>query len=704
MMRYRNLILGLGVLTAMLVGCRSYTYKLTQGDPERQKLGLSFAKEDRMEEKVDSLYKTQLPEYMELVGDDGKVQRLVQSVMNEDGTSSPLFELKEVQVVARNRNIAERNGVISMDFVVTVPKPLINRKWQLRVYPRAFKRDADRLDLEPIVLSGADFLKMQKEGYEQYKRFIASIVPDSLYWKEMIDRKGVKQALADLEQEYYKAWQKEVLTKDEWIDWRDKVNKRYLLFNKKMERNRASVDSTSVLTILPSYWLERQLNKRVVPASFAEYAWGNKEIVKKRVTPADSIEIERKYTNIKKIAENERRREQKEAMYNKLVKFPKIASRLDTIIEGDNDFKYFYTQEIEADAQIKKIKLVLNGEVVAIDMSTYEVPKSDTLTYFVSAMVDFLDENPRYKTQIVYRNEEKSVQAKIDFKVGSSAVDPKMGNNAKELERVRLFADDIERIGDFILDSLTLVGYASPEGPQEANRSLSERRTAELKRYVVAERMFKHLPKVQSRAGGENWGGLARWVVDSAHLLTAGAQKGILESISKYDNMDQREAHIRQAYPSDYGILKERCYPELRTTEFRFYTHRANMVKDTIHTSVIDERYNEGRELLRSREYKKALEILSAYERDFNLAICQMSLGYNKPALEILERYCDRKNADVQYLLSILYMRENRPKEALEMLFSSTKVDRRKIYRAQMDPELNKLIKQYNLFSEELNF
>ena len=37
--------------------------------------------------------------------------------------------------------------------------------------------------------------------------------------------------------------------------------------------------------------------------------------------------------------------------------------------------------------------------------------------------------------------------------------------------------------------------------------------------------------------------------------------------------------------------------------------HRKGMVKDTVHTDVIDEKYAEGLQLLENRRYKDALEI-----------------------------------------------------------------------------------------------
>ena len=108
------------------------------------------------------------------------------SVTGEEITS---VELSEITVMARSKQVAERNGKINLDFVVTVPGELISNKWQLQLAPVAYK-PSDTLYLDRIFLSGADFAKMQKRGYMRYQAFINSIIPDSLYLQKLFDGKG----------------------------------------------------------------------------------------------------------------------------------------------------------------------------------------------------------------------------------------------------------------------------------------------------------------------------------------------------------------------------------------------------------------------------------------------------------------------------------------------------------------------------------
>lgn len=691
---------------AVVSACGSMTRRLEKSDPETNRLGLSFAHEDQTQNYIDSAYTVVMPDNLDSIPDSNGEYHKIAKATVVDGESLPTMDLQGIVVEQRLKNIAERNGVVNLDFIITVPKSLINDKWQLRVYPRAFKDNSDQIDLQPLILSGADFIRMQQQGYDEYKAFVASIVPDSLYWQEMINHKGVQKALSDLETEYHKAWQSDLLRKQEWIDWRDRINKRYLLFNTEMKQNRASIDpETNLLAILPAYWLERRFDRRSVPRTFAEYAFGNKEIVKKHITPEDSLAIEKRFTDVKRIAENERKKQEQQAMYQKLVKFPRIAARLDSIVPSGNDFKYYYTQELDADSNTKKIKLVLNGEVVAVDQSSYEVPRSDTLTYYVSAMVDFLDEAPRYKTEIVHRRVDKVITAAIDFKVGSAVVDPSLSNNAEELDKVRATVDDIDRVGDLVLDGLEMTGFASPEGNASYNSNLADRRTKALRDYLLSNRVLgKRNASIKTMNGGENWEGLLAWAKDSVNGLSPFQVSDLENVIRSTSDYDAREAKLRSEHPALYVKLKDEAYPSLRVTEFRFLTHRAEMVQDTIHTTVIDERYNKGRELLRDRQYKEALNILSDYPHDYNYAICLMSLGYDQRAYDILNNYGNPSSADVQYLLAILHVRLGRVKEAVQCLVSSAQLDHRKVFRAMMDPELSKLVNNYGLFQDDLNF
>ena len=129
-----------------------------------------------MEKRANRIDTASVPQTIKWTDDKGKTRIITRSehdsISGEDITT---VQLSEITVTARSKQIAERNGKINLDFLVTVPGSLINNKWQLQLTPVAYKPN-DTLYLDKIFLSGADFAKMQKKGYLQYQAFLASII------------------------------------------------------------------------------------------------------------------------------------------------------------------------------------------------------------------------------------------------------------------------------------------------------------------------------------------------------------------------------------------------------------------------------------------------------------------------------------------------------------------------------------------------
>ena len=143
-----------------------------------------------------------------------------------------------------------------------------------------------------------------------------------------------------------------------------------------------------------------------------------------------------------------------------------------------------------------------------------------------------------------------------------------------------------------------------------------------------------------------------------------------------------------------YKYLREKFYPRLRTVRFDFHLHRKGMVKDTIHTTVLDSTYMDGVQAIRDRDYETALTLLRPYE-DYNTAIAYLCMDYNASALQILEKL-DR-NAQVNYMLAVLYSRRGEEQKAVECYVRSCSQDPTYVHRGNLDPEISVLIRRYGL-------
>ncbi len=615
----------------------------------------------------------------------------------QTGERIKLVELDAVTVTAKSKQVAERNGKVNLDFIVTVPAELIGDKWQVQLTPVARKRN-DSILLDKLFLSGADFAKMQKKGWLRYQAFINSIVPDSAYLTEMFNRKGYKRALADLEEEYYQAWKNEVIEKEKWIDWSDRINKRFALFNYLMEENKRSIQGlNSILAYLPAYHMYRNLDSLHVPGKWRIFLDSSHRIRTRSITPEDSAEIVRKFMDFKRIAENQKKKERIGEIYDKYVRFPYESSRLDTVIRDGNNFVYYYRQELPVTDSTRSVTLNLNGEILHKDETRTGLPPSDTLTYYISSMVQFLDHTPRYRKKIVTRKDEVNLTAYINYPSAGVTFDDKRGDNAAEIEKVFSTVSKINETGEFLIDSISMTATSSPEGSARANYEYSRQRALNLKRYLASrsgdrkgiDTLFR------PRWEGEGWNKLEQLIRDEHRHIWYKQQ--ILSTIRDVKDPDRREAEMKRWSEKDYRFIRETLYPLLRAVEFRFYLHRPDMVQDTVVTDVVDTLYLAAVKMIENREYRAALGILETegYEEDYNTAVCLMSLGYDSRALDILEKQPD--TADRNYLLAILYARLRREEEAVESFLLSCRQDPAKAWRGSLDPEINRLIVKHGL-------
>lgn len=641
-----------------------------------------------------------LPRQITWTDDKGK-EHIVTEATKDSVTGEYItqMELSEITVVAKSKQVAERNGKINLDFIVTVPGELISNKWQVQLTPVAYK-SADTLYLDRIFLSGADFAKMQRKGYMRYQAFMNSIIPDSLYLQKLFDEKGYRKALAELEEEYFQAWKHEVISKERWIDWSDKANARFALFNYRMERNKQAIAGyNSILEYLPAYRLRREMDGKYIPSKWKIFAEGNYKIRTRNITPEDSASITRRFTDYAKMAENRKRKEQAGEMYEKYVRFPYEAARLDTVIKEGDNFVYYYKQELPATENTKKIDLTLDGQILSKDETKTQLPPSDTITYFISSMVQFLDRSPRYKKKIITRKDEVNLRAYVTYKSGATEFSEDIGDNRAEIDKVFETIHGINYTGEFLIDSIRMTATSSPEGSADVNLFLSKGRALALKKYLALRSDDREGVDTLFRPRwiGEDWNRLHELVLADDSLEN---KAYLLRIMKETDNPDSREYALRK-YPADYMRIRGKHYPLLRGVEFKFHLHRRNMLQDTIVMPVIDTTYMQAVKMIEDRQYRQALAILDvSYPDDYNTAVCLMSLGYDKRALEIMTEQAD--TSDRNYLLAILYSRLKREEDALKMYVKSCDQDASKIWRGRLDPEINKLIVTYNLYKDEL--
>jgi len=436
---------------------------------------------------------------------------------------------------------------------------------------------------------------------------------------------------------------------------------------------------------------------RNIPERFRDlYRSGRdmKEIINQYFTENDSVRIAQNRYRFEDIALNEMKDAMREEKRKELIIFPyETDIRLDSVIQTDRDFVYYYKQDYPVSPGLRSIRLALNTQVDAIDRSRFVQPLSDTLSYFISSLSQLVDTTLITKTTTMHRDVYNTMVMYPKFLPGKWTFNDTYKDNKAEADKVMETYRAFTEQGKLIMDSVILRVSTALDGDYDKNSELSMKRANALKEYFVkalgggvdVSMAFK------TRYSGEDWNTLAKLLVKRNDMPN---KSQILEMLTQAVNPDQCEEDIKKAYPQDYVIMRDSVYPLLSKADVIFNMTRPGMAEEiTVNTEVRPD-YARALRLLQDRKYWDALEILSNYP-DYNAALCLVCMGYNAKALELLETMA--QNGNTEYLLAILSIRSGNESEAIAHLLKSCELDPSKIYRVPLDPEVAEFVKKHNL-------
>lgn len=159
---------------------------------------------------------------------------------------------------------------------------------------------------------------------------------------------------------------------------------------------------------------------------------------------------------------------------------------------------------------------------------------------------------------------EISGRAFVDFPVNQTVIYPDYRNNTAELRKITATIDSVRNDKDITVTSLSIKGFASPEGSYSNNERLAKGRTEALKNYV--ENLY-HFPTgfIKTSYEPEDWEGLKAWVETSS----IANKEGILAIIDSNLAPDPKNTKIQTTYPQQYKWLLANVYPGLRHSDYR---------------------------------------------------------------------------------------------------------------------------------------
>ena len=588
-------------------------------------------------------------------------------------------------IVSRFAQRQERGGNVPVDFQMNIPAYMKGRDWVVRLYPKLYLVNSrarehvyevlDSIELGAVYLSGDRYKKKQLRGYEQYNNYIASIIKDSTLF--------VKEGALELF----------------------------------LKRN------------LPEVFAFKNDTSYVSDETFTG-AFGIRE-----------QEVIDHFTRRGVVRRNARKVAGKDAAFKRFVNLPYADGdvKLDTTVNPQDVFLYDYTFTISTKGRpsLNKALVYLSGEVYDGSQRIYTIPRTDSLEFTISSVMDFIKDTVIYKVYYVPTHLAADSEYNIVFRRGKSDLDTSLGDNLAQVGEIRNRIRELLHDEKYILDSIVVTSTASPEGTGGKNKVLSNRRSESVRRYfepfisgirdsllraardsirrngmgvdivldydkngnlvqkgMYAQNIGRDIPQIKflSHSMPENWDKL-ELLMDADTSFTIEQKREFYTRMS-ISNPDEREKKMNK--DSYYDRMKDELYPQLRVVRFDFRLHLKATVQSMIITDEVDEVYAAGLDALKFRDWEEGIRLLRpCYPDDYNLGVAYLMMDRNESALKIFES--KKKTPDVNYMLAIVYMRLGREKDALEAFKNSYREDISKYWRGNRDPEIKFLINKYCL-------
>lgn len=154
-------------------------------------------------------------------------------------------------------------------------------------------------------------------------------------------------------------------------------------------------------------------------------------------------------------------------------------------------------------------------------------------------------------------------RAYVNFPVNRTEIFPDYMNNPVELRKITNSIDTVRNNPDATIETITLTGYASPEGPYLNNVRLAKGRTEALKEYV--RKLYSFPANVFiTNSVPEDWAGL-REAIEKESYPDAAAMIAFIDS--DYP-IEKRNDRFRELFPKEYADLLKYVYPRLRHTDY----------------------------------------------------------------------------------------------------------------------------------------
>lgn len=216
--------------------------------------------------------------------------------------------------------------------------------------------------------------------------------------------------------------------------------------------------------------------------------------------------------------------------------------------------------------------------------------------------------------------------ARLQFDLNKSTVNTQLANNKAELEKMRKTIDLVKDDPDVHITSITLHGYASPDGSYANNERLAKNRTKAVYSYLrgiypVEEKL------ISFSSTAEDWQGVKDYLAQN----NIPQKQTVSDIIATNLSPDAKEKSIATKAGAAHRYLIDNVYPQLRRTEY------------TVNYEVRNFNLEEARKLVKTQPQKLSLNEMYAVANSYEKG----SKEYNEVFDVAVKMYPDDKLANL---------------------------------------------------------
>lgn len=312
---------------------------------------------------------------------------------------------------------------------------------------------------------------------------------------------------------------------------------------------------------------------------------------------------------------------------------------------------------------MEKCYLELRGVVSkgnqSVDVPSKKAADGCNTTYMLVKKCGQIDYKADNYQEVLYENPE----AQILYTIGSSEVRGSQlrGKSVKDFQAALKEAKENERK---TVTGVDVVAYASPDGGEELNAKLSDKRSGSANKAFGKVVKDKDVAAGDVKSVGQDWEGFQELVAES----NIEDKDLILRVLSMYSDPAVREKEIKNM-SAVYKSLAKQVLPELRRARFIATVENKNFTAEELATlveeniDVLDEEALLRAASLKEKDadkvaiYRKAVEKFSSARAQYNLAVALYKSGEKAAAKAELDK-CT-KDADVNNFYGVIALGEN---------------------------------------------